>query len=98
MLLAVTDTAADIEAGLSTLVAEATEIGSIAASNGPVVVSTATFLADRPTLDKSSAELPSPTRPPTWQQTCGRIERGEETAITPRDVHRVGAGRGWITP
>jgi hypothetical protein len=52
VLLAVTDTAADIEAGLSTLVADATEIGSIAASNGPVVVSTASFLADQPALDK----------------------------------------------
>ena len=37
---------------MSTLVAEAGEIASITASNGPVAVSTATFLADQPTLDK----------------------------------------------
>ncbi len=52
VLLAVSDTAADIETGLSTLVAEAGEIASITASNGPVAVSAATFLADQPTLDK----------------------------------------------
>ena len=52
VLLAITDTAADIEAGLSTLVADAGEIASITASNGPVVVSTSTFLADQSTLDK----------------------------------------------
>jgi hypothetical protein len=52
VLLAVSDTPADIEAGLSTLVADTGEIASIAASNGPVVVSTSTFLADQPTLDK----------------------------------------------
>ena len=52
VLLAVDDTAADIEAGLSTLVADTGEIASITASNGPVVVSAATFLADQSTLDK----------------------------------------------
>ncbi len=52
VLLAINDTAADVQAGLSTLVADAGEIASIAASNGPVVVSTATFLADQSTLDK----------------------------------------------
>jgi hypothetical protein len=52
VLLAINDTAADVQAGLSTLVADATEIASITASNGPVAVSTATFLADRSTLDK----------------------------------------------
>ena len=52
VLLAVSDTAADIEVGLSTLVADTGEIASITASNGPVAVSTATFLADQSTLDK----------------------------------------------
>jgi len=52
VLLAINDTAADVQAGLSTLVADATEIASITASNGPVVVSTATFLADQLALDK----------------------------------------------
>ena len=51
-LLAINDTTADIQAGLSTLVAESDEIASITASNGPIVVSAATFLADRSTLDK----------------------------------------------
>jgi hypothetical protein len=50
--LAITDTATDIENGLSTLVQDAGEIASITASNGPVVVSVATLLADRSTLDK----------------------------------------------
>jgi len=52
VLLAINDTAADVEAGLSTLVADTREIASITASNGPVVVSAATFLADQPALDK----------------------------------------------
>ena len=55
VLFAVTDSAADIEAeaGLSTLVQQTSKIASITASSGgPVVVSVATFLADRPTLDK----------------------------------------------
>ena len=52
VLLAINDTAADIQAGLSTLVADTGEIASITASNGPVAVSAATFLADQPTLDK----------------------------------------------
>ena len=52
VLLAINDTAADIQAGLSTLVADTGEIASVTASDGPVVLSTATFLADRSTLDK----------------------------------------------
>ena len=52
VLLAVNDTAANVQAALATLVAETGEIGSITASNGPVAVSTSTFLADQPTLDK----------------------------------------------
>ena len=52
VLLAVHDTAANIEAGLSTLVADAGEIASITASDAPVVVSVATFLADQSALDK----------------------------------------------
>ncbi|MGO9954840.1 MAG: beta strand repeat-containing protein, partial [Solirubrobacteraceae bacterium] len=52
VLLAVDDTAADIENGLKTLVADTGEIASITASDAPVVVSVATFLADQPALDK----------------------------------------------
>ena len=52
VLLAVSDSAADIEAGLSTLVQQTSKIASITASGGPVVVSVATFLADQQTLDK----------------------------------------------
>ena len=52
VLLAINDTAADIQAGLSTLVQDASEIASITASNGPIVVSAATFLADQSALDK----------------------------------------------
>ena len=52
MRLAITDTTADIQAGLSTLVQDAGEIASITASNGPIVVSAATFLADQSALDK----------------------------------------------
>ncbi len=52
VLLAVNDTAANIEAGLTMLVADTGEIASITASDAPVVVSVATFLADQPTLDK----------------------------------------------
>ncbi len=50
--LAVTDTAADITAGLSTLEAEASHIASITVSGGPVTVSAATYVADKAALDK----------------------------------------------
>ena len=51
--LAINDRAADIQAGLSTLVADVGlgEIGSITASNGPIVVLAATFVADQSALD-----------------------------------------------
>ena len=52
VLLAINDTAADIQDGLSTLVQDAGEIASITASDGPIVVSAATFLADQSALDK----------------------------------------------
>ena len=52
VLLAINDTAADVQAGLSTLVQDTGEIASITASNGPIVVSAATFLADQSALDK----------------------------------------------
>ena len=52
VLLAISDNAGNIEAGLPTLVADIGEIASITASGGPVVVSTSTFLADQPALDK----------------------------------------------
>ena len=52
VLLAIDDTAQDVQAGLSTLVADTSEIASIAVSNGPVVVSASTFLADQSTVDK----------------------------------------------
>ena len=53
MQLAISDTAAKVEAGLATLVADTGEIALINASDGPVVVvSASTFLADQSTLDK----------------------------------------------
>jgi hypothetical protein len=52
VLLAINDTALDVQAGLSTLAQDAGETASITASNGPLVVSAATFLADQSTLDK----------------------------------------------
>ena len=51
--LAINDTAADVQAGLSTLVQDTGEIASITASDGPISsVSAATFLADQSALDK----------------------------------------------
>ena len=50
--LAINDTAGAVQTGLSTLVQDTGEIGSINTSFGPIVVSTATFLVDQPTLDK----------------------------------------------
>ena len=50
--LAITDTTANIQAGWSTLVADSGEIASITPSNGPIVVSAATFLTDQSALDK----------------------------------------------
>jgi hypothetical protein len=50
--LAIADTASDVLAALATLEAGVAHIASINASNGPVVVSAATFLADQSTLDK----------------------------------------------
>jgi len=50
--LAINDTAADVQGGVSTLVQDTGEIDSITASHGPIVVSGATFLAGQSTLDK----------------------------------------------
>jgi autotransporter-associated beta strand protein len=50
--LAITDSAANIEAGLATLLGDAKQIASIVATGGPVTVSTAEFLADKGFLDK----------------------------------------------
>ena len=52
VLLAINDTAGAVQTGLSTLVQDTGEIGSITTSFGPIVVSTATFLVDQSTLDK----------------------------------------------
>ena len=52
VLLAIDDTAQDVQAGLSTLVADTSEIASIAVSNGPVAVSASTFLADQSAVDE----------------------------------------------
>ena len=52
VLLAINDTAGDVQTGLSTLVQDTGEIGSITNSYGPIVVSVATFLTDQPALDK----------------------------------------------
>ncbi len=52
VLLAINDTAGAVQTGLSTVVQDTGEIGSITASFGPMVVSAATFLADQSTLDK----------------------------------------------
>ena len=52
VLLAINDTTADIQAGLSTLVQDAGEIASITVSDDPIDFSAATFLADRSALDK----------------------------------------------
>ena len=52
MLIAINDTAGDVQTGLATLVEDTGEIGSITTSTGLIVVSAATFLADQSTLDK----------------------------------------------
>jgi hypothetical protein len=52
VLLAIHDTAGAVQTGLSTLAADAGEIGSITTSFGPIVVSAETFQDDQSTLDK----------------------------------------------
>ena len=52
MLLAINDTAGDVQTGLSTLVQDTGEISSITTSYGPIVVSAAAFSTDQSTLDK----------------------------------------------
>jgi hypothetical protein len=52
VLLAINDSATNVQAQLSTLVQDRSEIGSITASGGQIVVSAATFLAYQSTLDK----------------------------------------------
>jgi hypothetical protein len=69
VLLAVNDTAGAVQTGLSTLVQDTGEIGSITASFGPIVVSAATFQADQSTLDKiagGSTGSTSRIRRPIW--------------------------------
>ncbi len=50
--LAVTDTASNVTVALSALESDAAQIASINVSGGPVVVSVATYLADKSALDK----------------------------------------------
>ena len=69
VLLAINDTAGAVQTGLSTLVQDTGEIGSITASYGPIVVSAATFRADRSTLDKIMGGSTSRIEWPIWWRT-----------------------------
>ena len=66
VLLAINDTAGAVQTGLSTVVQDTGEIGSITTSFGPIVVSAATFQADQSTLDKIAGGSTSRMRRPVW--------------------------------
>jgi hypothetical protein len=89
VLLAVDDTAADIENGLSTLVADTGEIASITASKGQVAVSVATFLADQSTLDKMAGGF-------TISDTAGDVAQHFDALNADANVTSIGLTDGGV--
>ena len=97
VLLAVNDTAADIEAGLSTLVADAGEIGSITASDGPIVVPAATFLADQSALDKIVGGFDVSDKAANLGADLDQLNDPNISAITISDNGQISASVAQLT-
>ena len=97
VLLAINDTAADVQAGLSTLVADAGEIASITASNGPVVVSAATFPADQPALDKIVGGFAISDTAADIMANLDQLDDPNISAITISDNGQISASVAQLT-
>ncbi len=99
VLLAIHDTAADIQAELSTLVQDVDEIASITASNGPIVVSAATFLHDRyrSTLDKIVGGFAVSDTAANLVADLNRLDDPNISAITISDNGQISASVAQLT-
>ena len=97
VLLAISDTAADLEAGLSTLVADIGEIASITAFGGPVAVSATTFLADQPTLEEIVGGFAISDAASNISANLDSLGDPEINSITISDNAPVGASVAQLT-
>ncbi len=97
VLLAITDTTADIQAGLSTLVQDAGEIASITASDGPIVVSAATFLADQSALDKIVGGFDVSDTAANVMADLDQLDDPNISAITISDNGQISASVAQLT-
>ncbi|HME83408.1 MAG TPA: DUF3383 family protein, partial [Roseiarcus sp.] len=97
VLLAINDTAGAIQTGLATLVADAGEIVSITESNGPIVVSAATYLADHSALDKIVGGFAISDAANAVEAKLDRLDDLNITAITISDNGRITASVAQLT-
>ena len=97
VLLAITDTTADIQAGLSTLVQDAGEIASITASDDPIVFSAATFLADRSALDKIVGGFDVSDTAANVMADLDQLDDPNISAITISDNGQISASVAQLT-
>ena len=95
--LAITDTAADVLAGLSTLVKDTGEIASITVSNGPIVVSAATFLADQSALDKIVGGVVVSDTAANVVADLDQLDDPNISTITISDKGQIGASVAQLT-
>ena len=95
--LAINDTAAHVQAGLSTLVQDTGEIGSITASGGPIVVSAATFLDDQSTLDKIVGGFAISGTADVIEANLDQLDDPNISAITISDNGQISASVAQLT-
>jgi hypothetical protein len=96
-LLAISDTAADVEAGLSTLVADTGEIASITASNGPIVVLAAAFLSEQSALDKIVGGFDVSDQAANVEANLDQLNDPNISAITVSDNGQISASVAQLT-
>ncbi|RBP11158.1 hypothetical protein DFR50_11744, partial [Roseiarcus fermentans] len=95
--LAISDTAANVQAGLATLEADAANIASIAASGGPVVVSVATYAADKAALDKIAGGFAILDTAANLSAALDTLGDAGIVAITVSDNGAIGVTVGQLT-
>ena len=97
VLLAINDTTADIQAGLSTLVQDAGEIASITVSDDPIVFSAATFLADQSALDKIVGGFDVSDTAANVMADLDQLDDPNISAITISDNGQISASVAQLT-
>ena len=97
VLLAITDTTADIQAGLSTLVQDTGEIASITASDDPIDFSAATFLTDQSALDKIAGGFDVSDTAANVMADLDQLNDPNISAITISDNGQISASVAQLT-